>query len=235
MKELIKKTPLLKHVHHHYAATKYKQKFAEDCYGCFWGVFDTFEEAIRSAPATKNIGYDRADLAQEYQIMLDRGDWESSTSMVRAFDYPVLYWIGKITQNTTLNHVRFFDFGGNLGIHFLNYANYLDFPSTLQWIVCDLPEIVKVGTLVSKDPRLTFTTDFELANGSDIFLASGSIQYVNDDIATKINALEQKPQHLLINRIGLYKERKLSRFKMVAKFFIHSLYLIEVNLLVHWS
>lgn len=218
MRKKIEKIPLLGQAYRYLAATKYKQKFANDCYGCFWGVFDTFEEAIKAAPTTKNIGYDCADLAQAYKEMLDRGDWEASNSMVRSFDYPVLYWIGKISQHTTLDRVSFFDFGGNLGIHFVNYANYLNFPDSLRWIVCELPEIVKVGNSSNKDPRLTFTTDFGLANGTDILLASGSVQY-DKDLAAKIDGLERKPKHILINRLGLHEGKRFVTLQNGGKVF----------------
>ncbi|AFY91640.1 methyltransferase, TIGR04325 family [Chamaesiphon minutus] len=255
MKKTIAKIPVLGQVYRYLAATKYKQKFANDCYGCFWGMFDTFEAAIKAAPTTKNIGYDCAELAQEYQKMLDRGDWEASNSMVRSFDYPVLYWISRIAQQTSLfgvdvgdslpldtasgsqsfsetravspflrnaarteHHIHFFDFGGNLGIHFVNYANYLDFPDSLRWIVCELPEIVKVGNASNKDPRLTFTTDFGLANGADLFLASGSVQY-DKDLAAKINGLEIQPKHILINRLGLYEGKRFVTLQNGGKVF----------------
>jgi putative methyltransferase (TIGR04325 family) len=218
MKEQLKKIPLLRRLYDRYAKINYRQKFENDCYGGFWGVFDTFEEAIAAAPATKSIGYDCAELAQEYQTMLDLGDWEGSKSVVRSFDYPVLYWIGKIFQTSTLDRTNFFDFGGNLGIHFLTYSNYLDFPSNLKWVVCDLPEIVKVGNSEQRDPRLSFTTDFELASGSDIFLASGSIQY-DRNISMRIKALERQPQHILINRIGLYEGKQIVTLQNGGKVF----------------
>ena len=218
MKEIIRKISPLKKAYDRYAAAKYKQKFANDCYGCFWGVFDTFEEAIAAAPPTKNIGYDCADLAQDYKKMLGNGNWEASNSMVRSFDYPVLYWLDKIIQSNAIDPIEFFDFGGNLGIHFLSYSTYLKFPHDLHWIVCDLPEIIKVGISENRDPRLTFTTDFELASGSDVFLASGSIQY-DEDIAVKIDGLEQKPQHILINRLGLYEGKKIVTLQNGGKVF----------------
>jgi putative methyltransferase (TIGR04325 family) len=214
MKELLKKAPILKQIYHRWC----KRKFAHDCYACCWGVFTNFEEAIRAAPPAKPIGYDCAELAQEYQLMLDRGDWESSKSMIRSFDYPVLYWISKIAQNITFNNLKFFDFGGNVGIHFFNYSNHFDFPSTLKWVICDLPEIVKVGTSANTDPRLTFTNDFELGSGSDVFLASGSIQY-EEDIVLKINDLEKKPRHILINRLGLYDGEKIVTLQNGGKVF----------------
>jgi putative methyltransferase (TIGR04325 family) len=218
MKQLLKKIPFIKKTYHQYTETKYKQKFAKDCYGCFWGVFDSFEDAIRAAPSTKSIGYDCAELAQEYKRMLDSGDWETSKSLVRSFDYPVLYWLGRIAQSISLDRAKFFDFGGNLGIHFLSYSDYLDFSSDLKWVVCDLPAIIKLGEAGNKDPRLTFTTDFELASGSDIFLASGSIQY-DEDIALKLKVLEEKPKHVLINRLGLYEGKKIVTLQNGGKVF----------------
>jgi putative methyltransferase (TIGR04325 family) len=218
MKEIVKKIPLVKKAYDRYAKAKYKQKFANDCYGCFWGVFATFEEAIAAAPPTKNIGYDRADLAQEYKKMLGSGNWEASNSMVRSFDYPVLYWLDKIIQNIAIDRVKLFDFGGNLGIHFLSYSTYLKFPSELHWIVCDLPEIIKVGSSENKDSRLTFTTEFELASDSDVFLASGSLQY-DEDILVKIDRLDEKPQHILINRLGFYEGQKIVTLQNGGKVF----------------
>lgn len=215
MKQLLKKIPFIKQT----AALYKKRKFANDCYGCFWGVFGTFEEAMKAAPSTKPFGYDCADIAQEYKRMLDSGDWETSKSMVRSFDYPVLYWLGRIADSIPLDRAKFFDFGGTLGIHFLSYSDYLDFPSGLTWIVCDLPEIVKVGRAENKDPRLTFTTDFDLASGSDIFLASGSVQYDDDDIALKLSSLAEKPKHILINRLGLYDGKKIVTLQNGGKVF----------------
>jgi putative methyltransferase (TIGR04325 family) len=213
MKELLKK------IYNQHRKNKYAQKFANDCYGCCWGAFDTFEEAITAAPATKGIGYDCAELAQEYQKMLERGDWESSKSMVRSYDYPILYWLGRIAQKIELDRAKVFDFGGNLGIHFLSYSNFLNLPSGLKWVVCDLPEIVKVGVSTNKEPQLTFTTDFELASGSDIFLASGSVQYDREEIAHKINVLDEKPHHVLINRLGLSEGKKIVTLQNGGKVF----------------
>jgi putative methyltransferase (TIGR04325 family) len=245
MKERLKKIPLLGQLYDRYAAQSYRQKFANDCYGGFWGVFETFEEAIAAAPATKTIGYDCAELAQAYQTMLDRGDWEGSKSVVRSFDYPVLYWIGKILQTSRFDLLNVFDFGGNLGIHFFTYSKYLDLPGNLNWVVCDLPEIVKVGKSEDRDPRLSFTTDFELASGSDIFLASGSIQY-DRNISVRIEALERQPQHILINRIGLYQGKQIVTLQNGGKVFypqyifnrhefISSLESIGYNLIDIWE
>jgi putative methyltransferase (TIGR04325 family) len=222
MKERIEKIPVLKQVYKQW----YIHKFANECHGCFWGIFETFEEAIKAAPATKKIGYNCADLAREYQAEIeahnsfaaDLSSRKSSQSLMRSFDYPVLYWIERIAKTTSLDRIEFFDFGGNLGIHFLSYGGYLDFPSSLKWVVCDLPEIVKLGISQNRDPRLTFTTDFQLASGSDVFLASGSLQY-EEDITHKIKSLARLPQHILINRVGLYDGKKIVTLQNGGKVF----------------
>ena len=38
-------------------------RFPRRCYGCFRGVFATFEEAVSAAPKTKLLGYDDPRLA----------------------------------------------------------------------------------------------------------------------------------------------------------------------------
>ncbi|QYO62006.1 hypothetical protein [Leptolyngbya sp. 7M] len=62
MKGLIKKIPLVKKIHRQPQEQKYREKFASDAYGCFWGVFETIEQAKQAAPKTKSIGYDNAEL-----------------------------------------------------------------------------------------------------------------------------------------------------------------------------
>jgi putative methyltransferase (TIGR04325 family) len=210
MKSLFKKIPFFRKIYNQYSETKYRQKFSNDCYGCFLGVFETFEDAMKSAPLTKSIGYDNADLAEDYKKMLENNSWELSNSKIRSYDYPVIYWIGNIIQQSQItNHkLRVFDFGGNVGIHYLTYSTYLKYPDNLSWTVCELPEIVKVGKSINNEPKLSFTTNFEDASSTDIFLASGSIQYV-DNIQLKINEIREKPKHILINRLGLYNGDKI--------------------------
>jgi putative methyltransferase (TIGR04325 family) len=168
-------------------------RFPHRCYGCFRGVFTTFDEAISAAPKTKPLGDDDPRLAQEYRQTLDK--------QAREYDYPVLFWLKDLMGLGT----RVFDLGGNVGIHFYTYEKYLRYPPGLRWTVCDVPAIVKAGEELARTEgrrELTFTTRFEDADGAHIFIASGSIQYISS-ISDLLSSLSAKPGHLLLNRLPL--------------------------------
>jgi putative methyltransferase (TIGR04325 family) len=203
MRRLIKQIPFAKQIYRKFQKTQYKRQFAGDCYGGFWGVFQTFEEAIQASPKTKNIGYDDANLAQEYQQMLEDNNWENSGCVVASYDYPVLFWLNSIFSQEDSQTI--FDFGGNVGIHFYSYAKYIKYPENLTWTVCDVPKIVNIGVNLAKKRSikgLDFTINIQDLNEKKIFLSSGTIQYVDN----LVNRLYQsgKPRHLLINRLPLY-------------------------------
>jgi putative methyltransferase (TIGR04325 family) len=54
-----------------------------------------------------------------------------------------------------------------------------------------------------REANLTFTTNFADADGQDLLLASGSVQYVGD-LGEMLRGLQRPPKHLLINRLPLY-------------------------------
>lgn len=177
----------------------YERRFSGECYGNFRGVFETFEEAIASAPKTKKVGYNQPDLAEEYKEDLGK-------SKIKNYDYPVLFWLKEIIEESSI----IFDFGGNIGIHYYLYSKYLNYPSNLKWIVCEVPEIKRVGEELAQQKgktNLLFTSDFEDANNINIFFASGSIQYV-ESLSLSLLKLNQKPRHLLINRLPLYEGKQ---------------------------
>jgi putative methyltransferase (TIGR04325 family) len=196
---------------------EYKEKFAA-IHGSFWGVFETFDRAIQAAPETKPLGYDNADLASDYQGMLEESNWENSGNMIRGCDYPVLFWLKSILNEKTN---RVIDFGGNIGIHYYSYAKFLKYPENLEWTICEMPEITRRGRELAESrsaKHLFFTTDFSDTNQKDIFIASGSVQYV-EDLAEQLSMCEHKPRHLLINRLPLYDGEKFVTLQNGGKVF----------------
>jgi putative methyltransferase (TIGR04325 family) len=217
MRRIIKRLPLAQQLYRHYQELKYERQFAENCYGCFRGVYETFEQAISAAPKTKSIGYDNSALAEEYQSTTEL------KTTIHSYDYAVLFWLKSIVDINSIN-LSLFDFGGNVGIHFYGYEKYLNYPANFQWIVCDLPEIVNAGKeLAHKRQRseLVFTCNFEEASGTDVFLASGSIQYV-ENLSISILGLLEKPKHLLVNRLPLYEGEQFVTLQNGGKVFYPS-------------
>jgi putative methyltransferase (TIGR04325 family) len=197
MKNIIKRIPLVKKLHRYVKEKEYKKIFENDCYGCFWGVFETFEEARQMAPETKTIGYDNLELAQYYKQTLEQQPG------VASFDYPVLFWLNLLFG---IGCTQIFDFGGNVGTHYYAYSKYLTYPKDLKWVICEVPAIIQIGQEIAKIrtvQELDFTTRFEDADNSNVLVASGSIQYV-ENLAHTLSGLKKKPEHLLINRLPLY-------------------------------
>lgn len=214
MRRSIERTPIIGQIYGYLA----KRRFQTNGYSLFWGVYKTFEEARQAAPNTKKVGYNDPELAQEYQQMLTEKNWENSGRVVAAHDYPIMFWLKSIFEQG--NSHRVFDFGGNIGIHFYSYAEYLKYPINLQWTICEVPEIAKLGKQIAEQRRignLYFTHELQDVDGQDILIASGSMQYIEN--ISQILTISEKPQHLLINRVPLYDGHKFVTLQNGGKVF----------------
>jgi putative methyltransferase (TIGR04325 family) len=83
----------------------------------------------------------------------------------------------------------------------------MTFSPGLTWTICEVPAVVRRGRelALSKGVReLNFTTDTAEANSADIFLASGSLQFIETSVWNLIEHLDSMPRHLLLNRVPLY-------------------------------
>lgn len=99
--------PILEHL--------YEKRFSGDCYACFRGIFESFQQAALSAPKTKPVGFNQPGYAHEHS--------ERRTSIFSC-DYPVIFWLKCIlTENS-----RMFDFGGHIGGQFYPFSRYLAYP-----------------------------------------------------------------------------------------------------------
>jgi putative methyltransferase (TIGR04325 family) len=199
MKRSIEPIPIIRQIYRYVAF----HRFRTNGYGRFWGVYETFEEAILAAPKTKKIGYDNPELALEYQQMLVRDNWENSGRTVADHDRPLIFRLNSIFERGEGNTI--FDFGGNVGIHFYSYSKYLNYPPDLKWTICEVPEIAKIGKQIAEQrgiSNLDFTSEFKDVENKNVLIGSGSIQYV--DNLSKIVPVNGKPVHLLINRLPLY-------------------------------
>jgi putative methyltransferase (TIGR04325 family) len=189
--QAVESVPVLRTI----SAQWYERRFSGNCFGCFRGVYRTFAEAYSTAPKTKPHGFNTPAYAKEY---CDR------RSKLFSFDYPVLFWLRSLVTETT----TIFDFGGHVGTHYYAYSKYIQYPPGMHWTVYDLPEMTQAGEELAREQgasNLRFTNRFENADGSNVLIAAGSIQYLESPtFAELLNRLNQKPQHLLINKVPLY-------------------------------
>lgn len=173
----------------------YERRFAREGTGCFRGVFSSFAQANLSAPRTKPWGFDNRNYAVEF---------EDRRTRVFSFDYPMLFWLRQLLRSTCV----IFDYGGHVGTHFYAYRKYLTYPPGLRWMVCDLPAITQAGRVLARHEGvrgLEFTNRFADAEGSDVLIAAGSLQYVEDPrLPALLGKLQRLPSHLLLNKLPLY-------------------------------
>jgi putative methyltransferase (TIGR04325 family) len=166
-------------------------------YGAYRGIYASFDEANRHAPGSAKLGYDHAAMAEQYER-----DFYADRGQIGTFDYPVLYWLQRLLEP----NARVFDFGGNVGNRYYAYRERLDFPAAHCWVVCELPEILKVGQKIAAQEacgEISFTGRFEDASNALILLASGSVQYLGTQFADQLAALPERPRHLIISRTPL--------------------------------
>ncbi len=181
-----------------------KARFARNfptqrCVGCLAGDYASFAAAAASAPQSMPVGYDLAPAADLYP---DR--------MVRVLlkDYPALLWLSRAMPTTT----RLFDIGGHVGLMYYSYRKYLTFRDDFAWTVCDVPSTVDAGIALARDrgeSRLRFTTKLDDAAGSDVILATGSLQYIERPISDLLSSLPMLPAHLLINETPTHASREI--------------------------
>ena len=175
----------------------------------FRGVYNSFQEAADSAPATKPIGYDHPEPANMYT---------ERTRQVYSSDYPVLFWLSSILKTSN----KVFDLGGHIGVSYYAYQRYLDYPEDLQWLVCDVPEVTRSGEDFAKnknDSRLTFTNDYNAVDGYEVLLASGSLQYIETPLAELLSTVSKKPEHIIINLLPVHETRTFVTLQNIGTVF----------------
>jgi putative methyltransferase (TIGR04325 family) len=177
----------------------------------FRGVFDTFDAAQASAPATQPLGYDNPAAAAMY---MDR------TRKTFPTDYPVMFWLQKLLADGC---TRVFDLGGHIGVSYYAYRRYLDYPAALRWTVHDVPAVMQKGREIArekdKEGHLDFADSFEAASGADVITAQGSLQYLPDTLSERLARLAVRPRHILLNLMPLHEQRSYFTLQAIGTAF----------------
>jgi putative methyltransferase (TIGR04325 family) len=114
-----------------------------------------------------------------------------------SIDYPVLLWL----KTAFTDGSKLFYLGGNVGLGYYAYKEFLPYTDGLKWIACEIPEIAKAGkdiTIREGTNNLSFTTNFSEAEGAEIFLTCSTLQYLEPASPELIESLQKKTKHLLI-------------------------------------
>jgi putative methyltransferase (TIGR04325 family) len=158
---------------------------------CCKGDYPSFAAALSAAPIEKLSGYNHRSIAEFYKKSL--GDFNPG-------DYPVLFWLSRILPAARL----VFELGGSIGSGYYAYRRFQPFPPELRWVICELPETVRVGEEIARErneTQLAFTDQRETAGHPDIYATFGALQYIEEPFARIIGKLDARPPHLLVNRV----------------------------------
>ncbi|HEV2622543.1 MAG TPA: TIGR04325 family methyltransferase [Frateuria sp.] len=165
----------------------------------YHGVYASYADALRAVPASLLGSYDNADAAARYR---------ERTRQLSIGDYPVLYWVSRLLDE---GNRRVFDLGGHIGVAYYAFQHYRAFPVDLQWTVSDLPTTMDAGRAWAQahDPagRLSFADDKQRADGQDVLLVLGAMQYFDYDFASWLRTLSRPPAHLLVNLTPMHPTR----------------------------
>lgn len=167
----------------------------------FYGVFDSYEAALAGQPRS-------SDLREGYQAPGIARLGEEAYATMRAFDYPVVYWLRECLEPPASladrRSARVVDLGGHLGEKRRTWARYVEFIEQVEWVVCETRDAVEeAGRRDLAGGRLSFTPDPGVIDGADLLIASGSLQYLPYAVTDLLADMNSPPRSLLLNKVPL--------------------------------
>lgn len=155
----------------------------------FRGAFASSDEAVAHVRPDMLAGYDHDRVTPVSREVMQQ---------VPLWDYPILYWLKRLAPEIA----RLVDAGGHIGVKYRGFGPYLDL-GRLDWIVYDLPALVKAGRAETRpqDRTLSFVERIEDAPVADVLLASGLMPYLNEPLADLVRRMRAPPRHILLNKV----------------------------------
>jgi putative methyltransferase (TIGR04325 family) len=156
----------------------------------FNGIYRDFGSAAAAIPPGRAVGFDNEPSVQRLADERFR---------ILPLDYPVLFWLERLLPGCRL----LFDFGGHVGISYFAFRHHLRYPPELTWLVCDLPAVATAGTQIARQEQashLHFTTELDALSRADIFMALGSLHFVESPFQMFKDAVHL-PEHVLLNKV----------------------------------
>ncbi|MDY0007844.1 MAG: methyltransferase, TIGR04325 family [Spongiibacteraceae bacterium] len=186
-----------------YRKRKYDRRFLNNRFvnnrsdNLFRGVYPNFAAARQALPDVAPAGYDNPASAGMYRQWLDT---------LRVEDYPVLFWLSQI--KTRINSLV--DFGGHIGFLYYSARRFINASDSFIWQAMDVPAVIAAGRALAKErgaDELTFIDSRETVPACDVFIASGSLQYIEPTLADLLRNAATLPRHVLVNMTPLHDQR----------------------------
>lgn len=169
----------------------------------YYGIYSDYDAALKQAcrlasdliPPTYDV--DQASIMYRSQL-----------TSLRACDYPALHWVQRILAE---GGRAVFDLGGHIGVAYYGFERYIDYPLGTSWTVNDLPIVTAAGRALAnrRDTfgRLHFADSPAAANGADLLICTGALQYLDYSLTELLDQLVDRPRHVLLNLTPLHPDR----------------------------
>ena len=197
MVQRIRSLPVVKQMR----KSRWKRNFfdAPDGSWGLYGGFTSISEARKAIPKSSTYDDDRlVDMNVDY------------FSRVHLFDYPLLFWLSKLISQASAKRVV--DFGGHVGVKFYAFRDYLTLPEDFDWHVVDVETMVRRGrekAAAAGETRLSFSTDLASAPPSRVLICSGSLSYVEDNLADLVKRCVLRPAFVITNKVSVLDGKEI--------------------------
>lgn len=165
----------------------------------YFGIYSSHAEALNAVPASLRASFDHDEAAAQYR---------NRTHQLAIGDYPALYWMTRLVDEGCR---RIFDLGGHIGVAYYAFQRDRAWPADLHWTVSDLPTTMQAGRAwaLEHDPtrQLSFTDDKRQADGQDVLLVFGAMQYFDYDFASWLGTLASPPEHVIVGQTPMHDSR----------------------------
>lgn len=183
----------------HMLRARFRRQFLCDPYArLFDGVYPTFEEAMQAVPRDANNSYDNRESIERYVRRLD----------LEEYDYQPLFWIGESFREG-LRAIA--DVGGSVGIKYYAFSSYTQFPHDVSWLVVDVPAAVSRGRELAiergSSSHLAFTGSTPDADGCEVLLCLGSLQFLPITLAELVQSMNHQPRRIIVNTTPIHESR----------------------------
>lgn len=167
----------------------------------YHGIYASYAEAQAAAQQVKT-------LPTTYDISAAGHLYRDQIEQLRVSDYPLLFWLSRLLVD---GQRKLFDLGGHIGVSYYGFRRYLDYPADLRWLVHDVPAVLATGRewALKHDPDrlLAFTDERSDADGQDVLMSSGALQYLDYSLPDLLRTLQSPPPHVLVNLTPMHPGR----------------------------
>jgi putative methyltransferase (TIGR04325 family) len=168
------------------------------------GIYSTYAQAMEMANKTLRdydvVNRNKANNQAQEEALLD--------NPLRDYDYPLLYWVSRLLLPGT----RLLELGGSIGNFYFSSKKYFSHPDAIQWTIVELEAAVTLGNEIAErrgEKALKFIESdiIQHADGADIFVTAGTIQYMEKDLDAIVASLPKLPNHVLVNYLPAHDNK----------------------------